>query len=43
MTLKCWLQQARVENKKAANGDNEPEVIDEEDFEYLGKAMMNDN
>ena len=43
MTLKGWLHQARSENKKVVDIDNELDIINEEAFESVGETMMNHN
>ena len=43
MTLKCWLQQARFENNKFVDKDDELDIINEEAFESMGEIMMNHN
>ena len=42
MTLQCWLQQARAENKKAIDSD-EVEIIDEETFESMCETLMDND
>ena len=36
MTLKCWLQQARFEDNKFVDKDDELDIINEEAFESMG-------
>ena len=36
MTLKCWLQQARFEDNKFVDNDDELDIINEEAFESVG-------
>ena len=43
MTLKGWLQQARFEDNKFVDNDDELDVINEEAFESVGEIMMNHN
>ena len=43
MTMKCWLQQARFENKKGVDSDDELDIINEEAFDSVGEIMMNHN
>ena len=37
MTLKCWLQQARFEDNKFVDNDDEFYIINEEAFESVGR------
>ena len=43
MTLKCWLQPERFENKKGVDSDDKLDIINEEAFESVEEIMMNHN
>ena len=36
ITLKCWSQQARFEDNKFVDNDDELDIINEEAFEFVG-------